>query len=325
MNEFQPIFFAIALGAVVVAVLFWRRSASLDARLAETGRDRDARTEEVSQLREEAQRLREEMEGAKRQARETKNKLERLKKERHEKRPAKGLAEPAPEAEAEGGAAAVVRVTQRTIEDEHRRRVEKLEAELATARAEADRLKKAETERAAAAQRAAERLGAPEADGEGSPEARIQAMATRLEEIERSSRAKEKELQKGLRKAQADARAAQKRAQSHHSLYMVIKGQLEVAEDRLALMRHKYEGARLPTQIQPAPVSDGASEAGGDPASPEVAPGIAADIPPEEGPSTASSSDPEARPEDADASEPADDGQDPNAAPPSSRGETATG
>src|SRR5258706_14412320 len=68
--------------------------------------------------------------------------------------------------------------------------------------------------------------------------------------MKRAAIEREKELRRELRRSQENAGTATKRANNTHQLYQVIKGQLELLEDRLAALHRKYEGAMTPDEIR---------------------------------------------------------------------------
>lgn len=76
------------------------------------------------------------------------------------------------------------------------------------------------------------------------------SLRSQLEAMKGAAVEREKELKRELRRAEEAASSAAKRASNNHQLYQVIKGQLELAEDRLATLRQKYEGARAPEALK---------------------------------------------------------------------------
>jgi predicted nucleic acid-binding Zn-ribbon protein len=260
MNELQAILIVVAFALGVAAFYFAQRAAQTRAELRKSQELARSREQQVEAAEKKLENRNGDVDQLKRQLQDTRNKVDRLKKDIHAAKTQAQSKARADEAPSPDSAAKKVRVSSQELEAEHRRRVEKLEAELKRARDEAEALRKKEKARAAEAEKAKRALLAEEGldhahaapSGDLSPEARIDAMRARLDALQTAAATRERELKKKLNRAESDARAAQKRASNNHALYLVIKGQLEVAEDRLALLRRKYEGAKRPNELTAA-------------------------------------------------------------------------
>jgi chromosome segregation ATPase len=146
-------------------------------------------------------------------------------------------------------AASNVVVMNREAEEASLKIREELEAKLATAEAEVAKLQAAETKRKAALAQA-ERKEASTEKSTISPEEQIEGLEAQLEALRRAQKTSEADADKELRKVRAELRSAEKRAANNHQLYQVAKGQLQVTEDRLANIRKKYEGAKAPEELR---------------------------------------------------------------------------
>jgi hypothetical protein len=223
---------------------------------------------------------RSEAEAAKLEARERSKELERVRDELHDtraklkkkseqaavasgtakERPAKtkGLPPTAPAVGDSGSvAAAVVRITNQELEEQHRAAEELLRTQLAEAESRIAELARREAEREAALEKAKRSLAdaAPKAPvvTEGQrPEEQVQALKVQLEAIERAAAERERQLKKELDKTAVDLRAAEKRASQNQQLYQVAKGQLVVVEDRLAALKRKHEKVIAPEDLKRA-------------------------------------------------------------------------
>jgi hypothetical protein len=221
---------------------------------------------------------RSEAEAAKLEARERGKELERLRDELHDvraklkkkseqaavasgtakERPArtKGLPPTAPAVGDSGSvAAAVVRITNQELEEQHRAAEELLRTQLVEAESRIAEFTRREAEREAALEKAKRSLAdaAPKAPivSEGQrPEEQVEALKTQLEAIERAAAERERQLKKELDKTAVDLRAAEKRASQNQQLYQVAKGQLVVVEDRLAALKRKHEKVIAPEDLK---------------------------------------------------------------------------
>lgn len=250
MNEFQPILLVLTLGAIAAAVAFWRSAGATAEKLKAAEAERQKVSAELAEAKRETDKKAKDLESARKQLQESKHKVERLKKERHS---AKKTA-PAPTEEApRPDPVPTARVTEKALEEEYGKKLDALQNTLDKARQRVSELESKERKRAEETKRVAAKLSEglelPPVEGDD-PEARLQAMTTQLQAIQQAAMSKEKELTRALRKAESEAKGAGKRAASHHALYQVIKGQLEMTEDRLAEYRRKYEGAKRPNELR---------------------------------------------------------------------------
>jgi len=257
MNELQAILIVIAFALAIATFYFAQRSAQTGAELRKARSLADQRQRETEEAEKKLSHRNDDLEQTRKQLQDTRNKLERLKKDLHAAKTQEKARTEAEAPAAASSAAGRVRITSQELEAEHRKRVERLERELQAATERAQRLEQQRKARAAEAEKAAralmEETEVPEqpkpASGDAAPEAQIETLTRRLDALQRAATQRERDLKKRLNKADSDARAAQKRAANNHALYLVIKGQLEVAEDRLALLRRKYEGAKSPAEL----------------------------------------------------------------------------
>ncbi|MBK8010048.1 MAG: hypothetical protein IPK13_01755 [Deltaproteobacteria bacterium] len=105
---------------------------------------------------------------------------------------------------------------------------------------------------ASVAERGAPASGAKVTTADNDPAQVVTLLRAELDEVRRQAAQQVKKIEKQRTEAEHRARAATKRAASNHALYQVIKGQLELTEDRLALLKQRYEGARSPAEIEAA-------------------------------------------------------------------------
>lgn len=267
MSELQPLLLVLLAAAIGAAALFWRKIAALEASLRTERQALEGKRSEIDKVKQDSRQRLEELEATKRQLADTRSKL----KKREQKELPAGSGGSKRQRAAEevnapelGSAATVVRIADHELESRYRETTDRLEGELAEARQEVERLKKAEERRKAEAERAAKALAAAAATTEApapaapaameaaaTPEAQKEALEAQLEAFRRAAVERERSLEKKLAQAEGRANAANKRAASNHSLYQVIKGQLEIAEDKLALFKRKYEGAKKPESLKP--------------------------------------------------------------------------
>jgi chromosome segregation ATPase len=252
-----PLLLVLLLGAVGYAVFLWRKISSLEGTLRTEREAVESKRTEIEKARKESRDKREEVEDLRKQLQEAKAKLKQ--REPHDgKKKAKRASQQ--EAEPEGSdsaVAAVVHVSDMELGEAHRREMERMAQEVADAKAEVakanealEKMKRAEERKKADAERAAKALAGTE-DLEKIDED-AGALRTQLETLMRAAADERKRLEIELKKSDHKARTALKRATNNHSLYLVIKGQLELAEDKLALLRRKYEGAKSPDQMRTA-------------------------------------------------------------------------
>ncbi|MEM6368036.1 MAG: hypothetical protein AAF851_06995 [Myxococcota bacterium] len=267
MSEFQPLVLVVALGAVIAAFFFWRKSQAMESDLTDARGAAEQADKAKKEALAETKRKAEELDKARNQARESKNKLERLKKERHE---AKQQAAPKAQEDLpqDPGGASAVRIADSALEASFRekrtayeKRIDDLKKRVSDLQ-DKEQKRKAETERAA--QRLMAQAGAEEdelSSGPVSAEASVEALTQQLQALQRAATQRERELSRSLKKAESDARAASRRASGHQANYQVIKGQLEMVEDRLAEVRRKYEGAKRPSELRNLPEAEGEAPA----------------------------------------------------------------
>lgn len=128
------------------------------------------------------------------------------------------------------------RLAEARAEAEHQaERVRAAEKELEKAKEHAERLRVAAERREAAA------TPAPAPRAEPSPDAEaVRAANERAEKAE----AKATEARKKVAELEADARKAKGRLETERRVFVVQKGELELASDRYAELRRRYEGLR---------------------------------------------------------------------------------
>ena len=261
MSEFQPLVLVVALGALIAAVFFWRKSQALSEDLSEAKSASERESKAKDEALTDAKRKAEELDKARQQAREAKNKLERLKKERHQaKQQGPKIEEEAP---TEPRGASTVRIADSKLEAAFREKREAYEKQIGNLRQKLAELQEKERRRKKETERAAQKLMADAASDGGdeagepiSAEASVEALTRQLQALQRAATGREHELSKALKKADSDAKAAARRAAAHHANYQIIRGQLEMVEDRLAELRRKYEGAKRPTELRRLPESE---------------------------------------------------------------------
>ncbi|MEO1232738.1 MAG: hypothetical protein AAFZ18_27960, partial [Myxococcota bacterium] len=265
MNESQAILLGLFAAAAAAAIFFYRQVASKQAALSEAQQQRETAKGEVERVRSDNKSKRQELEKVREQLKTTKAKLEKARADREPKTPKRRrgpepkLAEPELDLEPEASAAQVVRVTDRELEAEHRKALQAVEERLRAAETEVERYRAEEARRAEETRRAAEALAAEEASTEAesagddaapevTPEARAEAMGRELEAVKKAASGARRDHKKELKKLELRLEAAHRRAANDHAAYQVIKGHLELAEDRLATLRRKYEGAKAPAE-----------------------------------------------------------------------------
>jgi chromosome segregation ATPase len=245
-------------------VYLWRKISTLEAHLRADRESSEERRSELEKARKDSRERRDELEDLRKQLQDTKAKLKRQQKDPQEGTGKKRQRSQIPQVpdDEEVTAAAIVRVGDREIEEAHRKEVEKLddeldrlESELKRANETIDKMKRAEERRKEDAELAAKALAgstaAAVAEG-ATQEEKIAALTEQLETLKRAAAEEQKRLSSEVTKLEVKAKNAQKRASNNHSLYLVVKGQLELAEDKLALLRMKYEGAKKPEGMRSA-------------------------------------------------------------------------
>ncbi|MEO1336371.1 MAG: hypothetical protein AAFV29_12040, partial [Myxococcota bacterium] len=260
MSDLSPILLVLLLIAGAVAFVMFRRTTALEAELQTEKQNAKDKRDDAEKARTQSRERVKELEQLRKQLQDTKAKLKRVQKDQHtQKKAAKlsGQDEDVP-AVNKGSAASTVRVTNDELQREHNKMVSSLRKELDSARSKIGRLEAAEAKRKAEAEAAAKAIQAgdamkteaPAAAAE-TPEDQVAALQTQLEAFKRAAGQQEKKVRRDLKKAEARANAAHRRANSSHNLYLVIKAQLELTSDRLAMLKRKYEGAMPPEALKP--------------------------------------------------------------------------
>ena len=274
MSDLSPILLVLLLIAAAVAFVMYRRTTTLEAQLQAEEKKANDNQADAEQVRTQNRARGRELEELRKQLQDSKTKLKRLQKDQNAQRKAGKAAnvdDPAPSSVFDRSAASTVRVTNQALEDEHNRALASVRRELKDAKAEIQRLRSAESKRKADAEAAANALArddnspaattaAETAAAAGTPEEQVAALETQLEAFKRAASQQEKKTRRDLKKAEARANAAHRRATSSHNLYLVIKAQLELTSDRLALLKRKYEGAMPPEALRPDKATNGALE-----------------------------------------------------------------
>lgn len=258
MNPIQVVLVVLLVAAIGAAVTFFRRMTALEETVRTEGHTVEEKRKELSAAKIEAAEHKEQLEQLKKQLQETKNKLADKKKSQAANSQGGGSKKQkaAEDSSQEMSAASVVHVTDQELETQHRAVRERLEAQVAEAKAEVERLKRAEERRRAETERATQAImkdqapAAEVASAARTPEEQVAALKAQLEAFQLAANEREKSLRRELKRAEAGASSAHRRANGNQALYQVIKGQLEIAEDRLALYRRKYEGAKKPESLK---------------------------------------------------------------------------
>ena len=282
----MPILVLLLVVAAALVLIQWRRVSALEAEIRATEEARDEKHLEAENARREAREKREEFEKIRDDLQDTKAKLKKVQKAAQESR----TSEPAAAPQSEGGlgsVASVVHVTDKALEDEHRKVTGALRAEIAELRNELERVQseQAIAPPAATPPPVSEAPPAPapvtSADN-GDAAMSVEALEAQMEASSRAATERENDLKRQLRKLRADLKSTERRSQSNHQLYQVAKGQLAVIEGRLASLKQKHEGAKTPAEVRasdpPAPAQE-ASEPDAAPAEAEAE--ASAEVPPE--------------------------------------------
>lgn len=256
----------LVLAAVAVfAGTLWKKSSALESGLRAETRLLEEKKDEAEKARREARERRDELEGVKKELQDAKLKLKKREKEEQPK-VEKKKAPPGVivKREAEEPAApgpVIVRISDQELSAEHQRAVQKLEDELTALRSELAASKMREESRLREAEKAAKALEmlataptstpAPAAPVQEAPKEQpkesgeeLAAARAQLDGMRRAAGDRERELRRDLRKAQDEIKHAMRRAANTQAMYAVLKGQLELAEDRIAAYHLKYENAK---------------------------------------------------------------------------------
>lgn len=250
-----PILLFLVAAIAIYAVMLWKKVAKLEENLSGEARTLEDKRGELERARKEAREKKDELEEVRRHLQEAKAKLK--KREKDPERESAGPSKKQSKAEEPAGpvlAPIVVRVSDQELSNEHRITVDRLEGEIESLKAQLqevtrrDEAMKREAERAANALKAAaagEAVRAESSPGDTKkPDEELRALKAQLEVMTRAAIENERGLKKELRRSEENARHALRRAANNAQLYAVIKGQLELAEDRLASYKLKYEGAK---------------------------------------------------------------------------------
>jgi chromosome segregation ATPase len=233
--------FFVALVAVLAAVAFFVSARSLRQTAA-------AREAEVSQARAEVETVRSELKPLRDQAKEARDEAARLRTELAAVK--KKAFEQAEAAKRAGGASAlredVERLTHRLGESRQeathaQERARAAEALASKAQAEVERLRAALAAKPApVAAPAPIPMAVAPAAAPGVDEEKLAAERDRADKTE----AKLADLRKRLADVEKDLKAARGRVETEKRVYMVQRGELELANDRYAELRRRYDGLR---------------------------------------------------------------------------------
>jgi hypothetical protein len=248
-------------GVVVYATTLWKKIAKLEHGLRDETRLLEERKDELEKAKRESRERRDELEEAKKHLTEARNKLKKRERDEQPEQPSSKKARPsAREEPAATASPVIVRISDQEIATEHQRTVQKLEDEIAALRSELATSKKREEQRARDAEKATKALEAaaaavPQAVAQEMPVAPpppapvsvsedVAALHAQLDAMKKVAVDRERELKREIRKAHDETKHALRRAANNQALYAVLHGQLELAEDRLAAYKLKYEGAK---------------------------------------------------------------------------------
>lgn len=302
---------------LVFAVFQWRKLARTEAALRQAETERDDGAESLEKARKEGRAKGDELASLKRKLNETQGKLKKHKEALHNQKTKK----PSGPAEAPASAASVVELSDQELVRRHNVAVAALEEKLAAKEKTIAELKAKEAARQAERDALAARLTgdhADQADTASDGASDLDRLKEELHALQTRLKEQDKAHAKKLKEADRKRSAAQRRANGHQALYNVIKGQLELAEAKLALYRRKYEGARTPEEVAALKAElsgQGAAASAEKNGTPDEA---AAETEPASAPASKVASEPtsdEAQPPSAEESSPKDEGA--NAASPS--------
>ena len=242
---------------VVVAVAFagiaylWRRVSALEGRLRQERKSLAELSSQAERSALQAKQKATELERTKKQLHETRAKMKRQQKESNSgsgkrNRSAEPDSSPAP---SQDSFAAVVHVSNQELEARFSEKLALLEADLQAERERVRALEAAATQRDREAETARKALQ-KDTPTSGTAEEQLAELEKGFEAFRQDAEAQQRKLKKAAARAEAKERAAARRANNNHSLYLVIKGQLELAEDKVALFRRRYEGAKTPDEVR---------------------------------------------------------------------------
>jgi hypothetical protein len=260
MNLTLILLFVLA-AVVVFALSLWKKISTLESGLRSETRLLEEKKDEAEKARKEAREKRDELENTKKELQDAKLKIKKREKEDRPAPEKKKVPGVRPAREEQGGAPSpvIVRISDQELAAEHQRAVQKLEDELTALRSELASSKMREEQRereAAKAAKALEMLASaptntpapavpeppkeqPKESGEELTQARAQ-----LDGMRKAAGDRERELRRDLRKSNDEIKHAMRRAANTQAMYAVLKGQLELAEDRIAALHLKYENAK---------------------------------------------------------------------------------
>jgi hypothetical protein len=293
MHELTPVFIISFIVALVYAYYEFRQVGALRSELRRAEEAREEKRLEAENSRADLKEKREELERSKKDLQEARNKLKKQDKAREERSASKQEKPATAESPSPSSAASTVHIIEnQELEESHRKIREGLEAELAVIKREVQALRAKEAERQAALEKAQAQLRVPAESAAPAapvasrrPEEELESLKMQLEALSRAAMDKELDLKKQFNRASTDLRSAERRAQSNHQLYQVAKGQLAVTEEKLAVLRRKYEGARAPEELKKPKAEE---------APPEAPPATEAQTAPTAAPDAAASPEPSA-------------------------------
>lgn len=254
------IFVLAAVG--MLAFTQWKKISKLEQGLRSETRALEEKRDDAEKARKDSRERTHELDETKKQLQEARNKLKKRERDETEPRekPKKGKSE---REEAAAPAPVIVRISDQELAAEHLRTVQRLEDEITALRSDLAAAKKRDDARARDAERASKMLSeaasAPQAAAAPAPVAvaapavaasavpaaeEAAALRAQLDAMKKVAIDREKDLKREIRRAQDDAKHALRRAANNQALYAVLHGQLELAEDRLAAYKLKYEGAK---------------------------------------------------------------------------------
>jgi chromosome segregation ATPase len=241
MHDLWPLLLGLLLVSIAYLIVQHRSLATWKQRAEKNEADRSKAQSQVTALESKLDTVRTQLEDLRSEIRDTKTKL---KKQRRMTAEASAKKKSIDRSEDPERPAYVVRVSPQELESEHREAMdavraaqENLTEENIALRRELEALR-AQTVTPSAIEAVAE-TDTAEADAILALEAAKNDLASEL-----------REARQKLRHTEKDKNIALRKARSHTTLYQVIKGQLDLAEDKLAMMRMKYEGAKDPRHIK---------------------------------------------------------------------------
>lgn len=244
MSQLQVILVLLLGLSLVAAYLLYRRGQTLETNLREAHAATELAENERKGALKQAEESQESVKKLQAKLQESKNKLRKRAAKEQGKRG--GKAEPEPEGEApKPGAATVVRVSNQDLQAQFEKKQAELQAEIQTLKAA---LSQTAAQKAALEAKLQPSPEVAETEAED-PEERIQNLRGEIVQLKEAAAQAKKKQRQELSRLEARMAAASKRASSNHSLYAVLKAQLEMTEDKLAHFKQKYEGAVSPSAL----------------------------------------------------------------------------